>query len=211
MSHPIPTPPPRPPKLARLPPALIGAGVLVVAVGFGLPQFVSSGEPSAAAHVPAAAVSTPTPPRPTEPAVPVAPSAGDVGYSLLKLVVGLAVVCGLCAFVARWAAPAQPVAPGAVEVLASIPVGRGVLHLVRAGDRRLLIGTDPSGVKALVELFGPEPEADAVPSAEPVHTAAPASAEVPPRPAPPAAPPTRDEILNLLFRLRGGAGAPPPG
>jgi hypothetical protein len=130
----------------------------------------------------------------------------------------MVVVCGLCVLVAWWIGQKPPPTPGAMEVLASIAVAQCVLHLVRAGDRRLLVGTDPGGVKAIVELPGPEPELPSdVPLASVVpESAAPdgpdgplASASAPPTPS---APLTQAEILTLLLRLRSTrTDAPPPG
>ncbi len=198
MSNPIP-PAPAAPKPARLSPGLIGAGVLVVALGFGLPMLSPS---SPAPETPAADVSA----KPQQPAPVAAPSATGLGWSLLKLVVGLVVVCGLCVLLARYAGPKPLPPPSGMEVLAAITVGRGVVHLVRVGDRRLLLGTDAGGVKALVELPGADPlpparEEDAIPLASPVPAAPPVSASAP----------SQAEILNLLLRLRGRADAPPPG
>jgi flagellar biogenesis protein FliO len=179
-------------KFARLSPRLIGAGVLVVALGFGLPQLAPGGAP---APDPTPAPTADHPPAPIPP-----PSAAGVGVSLLKLAIGLVVVCGSCVFLARRLGPPAPAAAGTMEVLASIPFGRCALHLVRAGERRLLIGTDAAGVKALVELPGsaapPAESASFVPTAVPVPDPAPAAA------------PTRDEVLNLLLRLRGGPTPP---
>lgn len=139
------------PTPVRIPPALIGVGVLVIVLGFGLPLLNARSTPDA----PTPAVQE-LPPRADAPASPAAP---NLGYALLRLVAALAVVCALCVVAARWTgqksdAPADP----AMVVLATLRVGRCTVHLVRAGERRMLIGTDAGGVKALVELTGPEPE-----------------------------------------------------
>jgi hypothetical protein len=207
-------PPPTQSKPPRLSPALVGAGVLVIALGFGLPMLTSGAVPEPPPRDPTAKQGAPTP-APIDP-----PAATGLGASLLKLAVGMVVVCGVCVLGARWMRQKPPPAPGAMEVLASIAVAQCVLHLVRAGDRRLLVGTDLGGVKALVELPGPEPElrpdpplapavADSAPADEPSVPLAPA----PPTPAAPAppAPLTQEEILTLLFRLHSRTGAPPPG
>jgi flagellar biogenesis protein FliO len=211
MSNPTPPSPPQS-KFARLSPGLIGVGVLIIALGFGLPQLVPGGAPAPAPHDPNPAAVPATKPggavEPVEPPATISPpSAAGIWVSLLKLVVGLAVVCGLCVLLARWMGPKPPPAPAAMEVLASIAVGRCVVHLVKAGERRLLIGTDPAGVKALVELPGSEP---ALPP-EPLPAPAPASVAAPDEPPPPTPEPlTQDEILNLLLRLRTRPSAPPP-
>jgi hypothetical protein len=176
---------------------LIGAGVLVVALGFGLPMFASGPAPDK----PAAQSKEAKDPTPVIP-----PSATGLGASLARLAVGVAVVCGLCVLAAKWFGQKPAATAGAMDVLASIQVARCVVHLVRAGDRRLLIGTDFGGVKSLLEL----PGADPVTPPPPAATAPPA----PGTPAPPAPvvspPPTREEVLSLLTKLLGRPGAPPP-
>jgi hypothetical protein len=146
-----------------------------------------------------------------------APDATGIGASLLKLVVGLIVVCGLCVVVARVIGPPQPPTPGTMDVLASVAVAQCVLHLVRADGRRLLVGTDLGGVKAILELPGPEPDLAPEPPLEPATTysppddePAPLVAAPSPEPVAQAAPPTQEEILNLLLRLRPRADASPP-
>jgi hypothetical protein len=95
-----------------------------------------------------------------------------------------------------------------MTVLAALPVdARCAVYLVRAGERRLLIGTDPAGVKALVELPGAAIEPPPEPPAEPAAVEPSAEAlrpAPPPLVAVPATPPGRDEILALLARLRAG-------
>ncbi len=153
------------PGSVRIPPVLIGAGVLVVALGFVLPALVSTPIPLPDA-----------PPQATEGAGAFAPrlaqapntkTPGSVALGLLQLVVALVVVCGLCVVTTRWLGrkPA-PVAEQSMRAITSLRVGRCVVHLVRAGDRRMLIGTDITGVKALVELPGPEPELPATAPAQ---------------------------------------------
>src|SRR6266545_926470 len=189
--------PPTTPKPKRLSPALIGAGVLVIALGFGLPMLTPGAAPEAPApRDPAAKQAAPAPIQP--------PAATGIGASLLKLVIGLVVVCGLCVLVARWMGQKPPATPGAMEVVASIAVGQCVVHLVRAGERRLLIGTDLGGVKALVELPGPAPELP--PEALAVNAEAPASSPDAPLAPTPAEPPTHEEILKLLLQLRTRTG-----
>jgi flagellar protein FliO/FliZ len=201
---------PNQPKPTRLSPALIGAGILVIALGFGLPMLT----PGAAPELPRDPNAKQAAPAPIQ-----APEATGLGPALLRMAVGLAVVCALCVFVARWIGQKPPAAPGAMEVVASITVAQCVLHLVRTGGRRLLIGTDLAGVKAVVELPGPEPELPPEPPAAPAAAPSPLDeAAVPLVPAPPASsapppttPPTTQEILDLILRLRDHPGAAPPG
>ncbi len=144
------------PGPVRIPPALLGVGVLVIALGFGIPALISQ-QPSPDAAPPATQAAEAFAPRLTTP--PATQSPGSIGSGLLRLVVALAVVCALSILAVKWIGRKPPqTADPAMQVIASLRVGRCAVHLVRAGDRRLLIGTDVNGVKALVELSGPEPE-----------------------------------------------------
>ncbi len=177
------------PKRPRVSPALVGAGVLVIALGFGLPMLTPSTNPEPRAAEPTAG---PTP-APIQP-----PSRTSLVAALLRLAVGLVVVCGLCVLVARTIGPKAPPVPGVMEVVASIAVAQCILHLVRAGDRRLLIGTDLGGVKAILELPGPAPElppAPATPQAEAAQATVTQTTISP-------AQLSQEEVLNLLLRLR---------
>ena len=214
---------PAKPKPARISPALIGAGVLVVALGFGLPKLVpgAAPDPEPAPREPVAARAGPSQMPP--------PDATGIGASLFKLALGLIVVGGLTVALAKWVGPKAPATAGAMDVLASITVAQCVLHLVRAGDRRLLIGTDLGGVKTILELPGPEPELVTEPGAEasaehappPDETtslaAPPAPVPTPPEPAEPepvavatavAAAPKREDLLTLVRRMRARATPP---
>ncbi|MDB5312214.1 MAG: hypothetical protein JWO38_6416 [Gemmataceae bacterium] len=191
------SPPDSPPPAARRPAAaLIGVGVLVVALGFGLPRLAPDvlPDPKPAASEPA----------PVAPAAPVPVDGPGVGVSLARLAGSLVVVCGLCVAVTRLIGrrPAAP-KPG-MEVIASLPVdARCAVYLVRAGDRRLLVGLDAGGVKALVELPGPGPLPET--PASPAEPAAPAGSVVVGPVVVPADPPTPDEIADLIARLRKAA------
>jgi flagellar biogenesis protein FliO len=203
-------PDPTPTNPRRSLPLLAGAGVFVMLLGFGLPKLLTPASPEPA---PKAEVASPAPASVAPP--PAAPAAGPgLGMSLLRLVVSLVVVCGLCVLAARYLGP-RPAekAAGAMEFLASLPVGpQCAVHLVRAGGRRLLIGTDPGGVKALVELPGPEPAHEAAPPAEAAST--PESAPTVLGPVSVPVPPSDgDAILTLLARIRNTtpADAAPPG
>jgi flagellar biogenesis protein FliO len=83
---------------------------------------------------------------------------------------------------------------------------RCIVHLVRAGERRLLLGTDLNGVKALTELPSrlPAPEAAIEPPAVNEEKSVPAAGIVlgPTRVEVPAPPPAQDEILALIAKLR---------
>lgn len=158
----------------RIPPALVGVGVLMILLGFGLPLLVSGpvAAPAPSAATPAAEKAAGAFNPHAAPADQQAP--GNAGLALLRLVVALAAVCGGCVLVARWFGnkPREAV-DASMTVVASLRVERCAVHLVRAGDRRILIGTDATGVKALVELPGPGPEpvpeapSDVAPAAAP--------------------------------------------
>ncbi len=127
--------PPTPAKPA--PNKLVPIGVAVVVAGFLLPQLVG-GSPT------------------STPAASAAGEAPNYAIFLIKMLLGLAVLAGACIVFVRWKKPG-PVATGNMEILATVTLARGLVHLVRAGDRRLLIGVDPAGVKAVTELPGPLP------------------------------------------------------
>ncbi len=159
------TPAPAPP--ARRPhPALIGGGVLVVALGFGLPRlFTDSPGPAAADAVPAGPGA--------------APAGSSASAALLKMGAAVVVAGGLCAVAARYAGRRAAADAGSLAAAAALRIdGRCVLHYVRAGDRRLLVGTDPGGVKALVELPRREPEEPEVAGAAAAAPATPNAATV---------------------------------
>jgi flagellar biogenesis protein FliO len=139
-------PPPAKPKPFH---ALAAAGVVVVVLGLAAPRLV--GGPATPAPSP-----TPTADGPS------------LGGLIAKLVVGVGVAAGLCVAFARLAQK-PPAAVGGMEVLASLAVGPGVVHLVRAGDRRLLVGTDAGGVKAVTELPSPPVEVAPLEAAAPAE------------------------------------------
>jgi len=128
---------------------LLGLGVLVVAVGFAVPRFLSSpsNTPKPSESVQSFAMPTPSSDGPS------------LGMSLLKMVLGVAVVSGGCIGIARWMKK-RTVTPtaGSMEVVARLALDRRcVLHLVQSGDRRLLLGIDAAGVKSLLEIPGAVP------------------------------------------------------
>ncbi len=134
--------PTKPPT--RVPPGLIGVGILVLVVGFLVPRL--------------------GPTAPTTEAVPMAkPSESDqspsLGATLGRLAIAMAVVCAVIVGLSWLVNKPDGALPGTMQILAGHQVdARTLIYLVRAGDRRLVIGTDHTGVKALVELPGPFPE-----------------------------------------------------
>ena len=151
--------------------SLVAVGVLVVAAGLILPRLLSLGptpadasadidgaSPFTSNRTPKAPVESPAKQAPPAPTAIPAPVGGGESSSLTwvmaKLLFGLAIVAGVCIGVARWTHRARPTAPpGILESLAKLAVDRRcVVHLVSAGGRRLLVGTDATGVKAVLEL-----------------------------------------------------------
>lgn len=182
-------PAPQPP--ARLSGGLLAGGALVVILGFGLPAVFGTSDAVPATSTKPQAKLAPEPIAP--------PSAGNIGLSLLKLVGGLAVMCGVCVLLAKYAAPKPAPTPQTMSVAAALRVGAWTVQLVVAGERRLLVGTDATGVKAVLELPpGPPPEVQ--------QTEAPAAQE--PAPAEPQDAPSQAEIIQLLLKLRDRASAP---
>lgn len=144
--------------------SLVAVGVLVVAAGLLMPRLLSlspvpQGDPPDSADTPfqsapvtkpksAAPVPSPlTPPPQTEEAVSLFWVAG-------KVIFGLAIVSGACIALARWSNRLPPTtSPGVLNPVAKLAVdARCVVHLVNAGGRRLLFGTDAAGVKVVLEL-----------------------------------------------------------
>lgn len=174
----MPTPNPANPPF-RPPPVLIGIGVLMVAVGFALPRLAP--EPTSPA-VPAASTLTRSP----DTALPTTVEGPGLGAAVGRLAVCLAVVCAAVVGVTRLVQKPATETAGGMQVLAAHAIDvRCAVYLVRAGDRRLLIGTDHTGVKALVEL---PPGVPTIPQ--------------PPVPPEPAERPTVDEITTLFARIR---------
>jgi flagellar biogenesis protein FliO len=85
---------------------------------------------------------------------PAATADGSLGWTVAKMAVGVGLIAVVCIAVARYVNHKSPPPPvTSLQVLASLPVdGRCVVHLIRVADRRLLVGVDPSGVKAVAEL-----------------------------------------------------------
>lgn len=197
----------------RPPPYLIGLGILIIALGFGLPRLVtafSHTEPPSASTSAEPVIDSATPkPASTHPETP------NLWIGLARLAGGLVIVCGLCVAITRWMSGRSNATKGTMEVLASLAIdSRCGLHLVRAGDRRMLIGTDYSGVKALVELpvrnlgVSPDPLVEPPLPSTPVSDSSvvigPVSVSVPS--VKPKQPPSTDEILAMIDQLRSAMG-----
>lgn len=133
-----------------LPLALIG--IVAVVAGILLPQALPGG---------AATDQSPPGTAPdnltyTPPAWPEPPNHKDL---LLRLVLGTAVVLGLCVctlgLTKRWL-PNKPVAASPNSQLQHIESlslgGRCWMHLVQVADRPVLVGVDQNGLKAIVPL-----------------------------------------------------------
>lgn len=122
---------------------LAGIGFVVVCLGLFAPKIFNFGSPPPA--------STDAPASPFDP-----PASGgaDLGWTVAKMAIGVGLVAVVCIGVARYVNRKNtPTQPTGLEVLASLPVdSRCVVHLVRVADRRLLVGVDAGGVKAVTEL-----------------------------------------------------------
>lgn len=118
---------------------LAGVGFVVVCLGLFAPKLVST--PSDAEPV-VKQFTTPEESNPTP------------WGTLLKMTLGVGVVAMVWVAVARYVGRKQPsVMPSYLGVEASMPIDfRCVVHLVRVGERRLLVGSDSTGVKAVIEL-----------------------------------------------------------
>lgn len=169
----------------RVPPVLIGGGILVVALGFGLPRLLlGSGEGPVR---PESAPSAPALPAVVKPAIATPSEGPGLGVAIARLVGSLVVVCGFCVLVTRLVTRRPALPKGKMELAAFLSIDlRCAVYLIRAGDRRLLVGIDPSGVKSLLELPGPPPEA-VVAEAPAAVAARPREAALPLPPPPPAA------------------------
>lgn len=88
----------------------------------------------------------------------------NLSWVLARIVLFVILAAVACISLARMT-NRRPNAIGNMKVLASLPIEQIMLHLVQAGDKRLLIGVDAVGVKALAELPSmlPVPESFPVP------------------------------------------------
>lgn len=117
---------------------LAGVGFVVVCLGLFAPKlFLNNATPAS----PAANNPLPTP-------------AADLGGTAVKMFVGVGVIAVVCLGIARYVKRQSPPPPaGEMRVLASLPVdARCVVHLVEVAERRMLVGVDAVGVKAVAEL-----------------------------------------------------------
>ena len=121
---------------------LAALGFIVVCIGLFAPKLFTFGSTQA----PAENTSPLDPPPP--------PDGGSLGWTVAKMAVGVGLVAVVCIGVARYVnRKSQPAPQTSLQVLASLPVdGRCVVHLIRVADRRLLVGVDAGGVKAVAEL-----------------------------------------------------------
>jgi flagellar protein FliO/FliZ len=119
-------------------PWLVVGGAFVIGLGLFAPQ-VARSTPDTTAPTPALVGSTDG----TSPTTIV-----------FKMLLGIGVVAFASVGFSRVVAQQKPAAlPGTLELLASLSLDvRSAVHLVRVGDRRLLIGIDAHGVKAVTEL-----------------------------------------------------------
>jgi flagellar protein FliO/FliZ len=126
-------------------PRIMIAGAIVVALGFLAPMLL---KPTSTTSAPPSALAnneTPNESRSHE------PSPMTV---VLKMAVGIGVTALLCVGLTRILNSRTQVATsGPFEHVGSMNLpGPCVVHLVRVGDRKLLVGTDRTGVKAILEL-----------------------------------------------------------
>lgn len=172
-----PSAPAAPPRTSNSFSTLVAVGVLVVAAGLILPRLLSLSPVPASADVgdgaeppgspfqsvrdqsptspPAPEKTTPSSVTPAAPASPAVPGeTASLVWVVAKLMFGLAIVTGVCIGVARWANRTRQTAPpGILAPLAKLAVDpRCVVHLIGAGHRRLLVGTDATGAKVVLEL-----------------------------------------------------------
>lgn len=169
MSTSAPPAPPRParpetplnasPKPPSSFPTLVAVGVIVIAAGMLLPRIlprmlalspVPDADPSTAAPAVSAQKPSPAPLPPASETDEPTP----LFWMAAKVIFGLAIVAGSCIALARWSNRLPPApTPGVLNPVAKLAIdARCVVHLVNAGGRRLLLGTDAAGVKVVLEL-----------------------------------------------------------
>lgn len=134
---------------------LAGIGFAVVCLGLFAPRMIGVGSNL----VPDSGVSAPVDVAPLTQPIATGMPTGELWKLLLGAVAVAVVWIGLTRYVSR---RSKPVANTNLEMLASLAVdARCVVHLVRIGERRLLVGVDATGVKAVTEMpegiIPPEP------------------------------------------------------
>lgn len=119
-----------------------GVGFVVVCLGLFAPRLVPQPQPVSAESAASPVNMSPAESNPTP------------WGTLLKMTLGVGVVAVVWIGVSRYVRrKTPPNVSSHLGVEASLAVdSRCVVHLVRVGERRLLVGSDPSGVKAVVEL-----------------------------------------------------------
>lgn len=128
-------------------PVLVGTGVLVLAAVFLGPRIQWDSVPSTIESMP-------------KPEVQVDSGTPNLSSSAIRVGIAFVVVCGLCVGVAKVLKPRAEAANANMVVEARLALDhRSTLCLVRAGNRRLVMGVDATGVRSLVEL-PPVPEAE---------------------------------------------------
>ena len=132
-----------------------GTGAFVVLTGLALPQlFVDTPAAQSPPTTPASEqkVIRATAPLKDEPRA-AEPSVGAMaGRLVFGTIFVLALGAGTTYLVARRMRAKPPAIGGPLQVVGSMAVGRGMVYLVKAGDHRLLVGTDMTGLKSLVHL-----------------------------------------------------------
>lgn len=164
---------PSPTTPLRFTPWMIGIGFAVLLVGFGVPALTL---PTASASVPLTSGSSSE-----------VRSTPALGSALTRLTICLLIILGSGVVLARYFNRSRPEPPKSMAVLAAFKLNSHcAIHLIQANNRRLLVGTDWTGVKALVELPGDVPDRTEVVEPETVLQ------------------PNYEQIQVLLTRLRAG-------
>jgi flagellar protein FliO/FliZ len=100
-----------------------------------------------------------------EPAVKALPEApGGYGAALLRMVISLALVCGVAWLALKWGAKRLAAPTGAsadrMRVIARLPIEpRRSVVVVRVGQRTLVLGSSEAGLETLAELSPGEADA----------------------------------------------------
>jgi flagellar biogenesis protein FliO len=133
-------------------------GVVSVCAGVVLPQMLPADDAVTQASPPA------EPSKKSELAYtpPAWPEAPDPKAMIMRLVLGTAIVLGLCVCTLllskRWlrGMPVKSSTAGPLSLVDTLALGnRCQVHLIGVGKRRILIGVDASGLKSVVPLTEP--------------------------------------------------------